>query len=268
VLNLEDVTERQKAFSELQEQARQLQQLTLELSQTEDRERKRLAEILHDDLQQLLAAAKFHVGILSRRAGRDGKSQEMVGQVEAMLVEAIEKSRSLSHELSPPGLFKSDLRETFEWLARQVQTKHGLTVCLDTRERIELPSEALRAILYKAAQEMLFNVVKHAKVTKATLRLRHRGGQVWLSVSDRGLGFDPKEPGHTGGFGLLSIRERVKLLGGHMKVRSAKGKGSIFIITIPDSQPQTTPPASIAIGSVPRHDSRDESGQYSAARAL
>ena len=68
VLNLEDVTERQKAFSELQEQARQLQQLTLELSQTEDRERKRLAEILHDDLQQLLAAAKFHVGLLSRRA--------------------------------------------------------------------------------------------------------------------------------------------------------------------------------------------------------
>jgi PAS domain S-box-containing protein len=268
VLNLEDVTERQKAFSELQEQARQLQQLTLELSQTEDRERKHLAEILHDDLQQLLAAAKFHVGLLSRRAGGDEELLEMVGQVKAMLVEAIEKSRSLSHELSPPGLSKSDPHETFEWLTQQFQTKHGLTVSLDACERIELPSEPLRAILYKAAQEMLFNVVKHAGVTEARLRLRRRGGYICLSVSDRGRGFDPKGPGRTGGFGLLSIRERVKLLGGRMKVRSAKGRGSTFLIVVPDSQPQITQPKSIAIQSVPRHDPRAESGQYSAAGAL
>jgi len=267
VLNLEDVTERQKAFTELQEQARQLQQLTLELSQTEDRERKRLAEILHDDLQQLLAAAKFNVGLLGRRAGDDKELLEMVGQVKAMLVEAIEKSRSLSHELSPPGLSKSDLHEAFEWLAQQFQTKHGLTVFLDARKGIELPSEPLRAILYKAAQEMLFNVVKHAGIMEARLRLRRRGRYVCLSVSDRGRGFDLKDPGRTGGFGLLSIRERVKLLGGRMRVRSAKGKGSTFLIVVPDSQPQMTQPKNIAIQSIPRHDPWAESGQYSAAGA-
>ncbi len=267
VLNLEDVTERQEAFFELQERTLQLQQLTLELSQTEDRERKHLAEILHDDLQQLLAAAKFHVGLLSRRARGDEELLEMVGQVKAMLVEAIEKSRSLSHELSPPGLSKSDLHETFEWLAQQFQTKHGLTVFLDACEGIELPSEPLRAILYKAAQEMLFNVVKHAGVTEATLRLRRRGGYICLSVSDRGRGFNPEEPGRTGGFGLLSIRERVKLLGGRMKIRSAKGKGSTFLIIVPDSQPQMTQPKNITIQSVPRHDPWAESGRYSAAGA-
>ncbi len=267
VLNLEDVTERQKAFSELQERTRQLQQLTLELSQTEDRERKHLAEILHDDLQQLLAAAKFHVGLLSRRASGDEESLEMVGQVKAMLVEAIEKSRSLSHELSPPGLSKSDLHEAFEWLAQQFQTKHGLTVSLDACEGIELPSEPVRAILYKVAQEMLFNVVKHAGIMEARLRLRRRGGYICLSVSDRGRGFDLKDPGRTGGFGLLSIRERVKLLGGRMKVRSTKGKGSTFLIIIPDSQPQMTQPKNIAIQSIPRHDPWAESGQYSAAGA-
>jgi PAS domain S-box-containing protein len=240
VLNLENVTERQKAFFELQERAHQLQQLTLELSQTEVRERKRLAEILHDDLQQLLAAAKFHVGLLSRHAKDDKESLEIAGQVKAMLVEAIEKSRSLSHELSPPGLSNSDLQGTFEWLAQQMQTKHGLTVHVDVRERAELRSEPLKTLLYKAAQEMLFNVIKHAGVREARLRLRRRGGSICLSVSDKGQGFDPQEPGHTGGFGLLSTRERVKLLGGRMEGRSTKGKGSTFRIVIPDSQPQKT----------------------------
>jgi len=250
VLNLENVTEQQKAFSELQEQARQLQQLTLELSETEDRERKRLAEILHDDLQQLLAAAKFHVGLLRRRARGDGELLEIAGQAQAILVEAIEKSRSLSHELSPPGLAHNDLGEAFEWLAQQMWRKHGLTVRLDIRERIELQSEPLKTLLYKSAQEILFNVIKHAGVSEARLRLRRRGGSICLSVSDRGRGFDPKEPGRTGGFGLLSIRERVKLLGGRMKVRSAKGKGSTFLIVVPDSQPQTTPAKDFTVETV------------------
>ena len=244
VLNLEDVTELQKAFVELQERTRQLQQLTLELSQAEDRERKRLAGILHDDLQQLLAAAKFHLGLLSKHAKGDadihGEILEMAGQVREMLQEAIDKSRSLSHELSPPGLSESNLCETFAWLAQQFQTKHGLTVHLDACDEIELPSEPLKAVLYKAAQEMLFNVVKHAQVTEARLRLRRRNGYICLSVSDRGQGFDPQRRGRTGGFGLLGIRERVKLLGGRMRARSAKGKGSTFLITVPASQPQTT----------------------------
>jgi PAS domain S-box-containing protein len=244
VLNLEDVTERQRAFSELQERARQLQQLTLELSQTEDRERQRLAEILHDDLQQLLAAAKFHLGLLSNCAKSDTETQgeilAMAGEVREMLQEAINKSRSLSHELSPPGLSHNDLQEAFEWLAQQFQRKHGLTVHLDTGEGGELPSEPLRAILYKAAQEMLFNVIKHAGVREAKLRLRRRGGSICLSVSDKGQGFDAEEPGRTGGFGLLSIRERVKLLGGRVKVRSTRGKGSTFLIVVPDSQPPAT----------------------------
>ena len=235
VLNLEDVTEREKAFSEMQERARQLQRLTLELSQTEDRERERLAEILHDDLQQLLAAAKFHLGLLNRRITPDAQSQEIAALVKDLLKQAIDQSRSLSHELSPPVLSHGDLRETFEWLARQVQAKHGLTVHLNVGGGIELPS-TLKSLLYKAAQELLFNVVKHAGVREARLRLRHRCGYVCLSVSDKGRGFDTRERDKAGGFGLLSVRERIKLLGGRLKVRSTKGKGSTFLIVVPDGQ--------------------------------
>jgi len=239
VLNLEDVTERQKAFFELQEQARQLQRLTLELSQTEDRERQHLAEILHDDLQQLLAAAKFHLGLLNSRITQDAPSQKIAVLVKDLLKQAIDQSRSLSHELSPPVLSHGDLRETFGWLACQVHAKHGLTVHLDVGGGIELPS-TLKSLLYKAAQELLFNVVKHAGVREARLRLRHRRGYVCLSVSDQGRGFDTQEFDQARGLGLLRVREQIKFLGGRLKVRSTQGGGSLFIIAVPNSPPQTT----------------------------
>jgi PAS domain S-box-containing protein len=235
VFNLEDVTERQTAFQELERRARQLQKLTLELSQAEDRERKRLAEILHDDLQQQLAATKFHLGILSNRVKKDRTMHELTARLHDMLREAIEKSRSLSHELSPAVLYQNDLGATLEWLGRQVQTKHGLTVHVEVRGRIDSPSEPLKAFLYKAAQEVLFNVVKHARTKEATLRLQRMHEEIWLTISDKGEGFDPQVLNQTSGFGLLSIRERVELLGGRMKIKSSVSKGSTFLIAIPDA---------------------------------
>jgi two-component system CheB/CheR fusion protein len=153
-----------------------------------------------------------------------------------LLIDAIAKSRSLSHELSAPALSQTNLCEAFEWLAQEMQTKHGFTVHLDMGERIELASEPLRVLLYKAAQESLFNVIKHAGVHEAKLRLRHHRGRIRLSVSDAGRGFNPTEPGYNLGFGLLSIRERVGCLGGRLKIRSAVGKGSIFLVAVPDSE--------------------------------
>jgi PAS domain S-box-containing protein len=251
VFNLEDVTERQKAFQELQHRARQLQKLTLELSQAEDRERKRLAEVLHDDLQQQLAATKFHLGILSNRVESGDALQEIVVRLHDMLREAIEKSRNLSHELSPAVLYQNDLGETLEWLGRQVQTKHGLTVHVEVRGRIDSPSEPLKAFLYKAAQEILFNVVKHARTKEATVRLQRMHDEIWLTISDKGQGFDPRVLSRTSGFGLLSIRERVELLGGRMKIKSAAGRGSAFLIAVPAAEmPEMAESGTSAAGAV------------------
>ena len=175
VLSLDDVTEQQKAVHELEHRTRQLQKLALELSEAEDRERRRLAEILHDDLQQTLAAAKFQSGVLDGRIRGDENSVEIVGQVQQMLKDAIEKSRSLSHELGPALLSQSSLSDTFAWLAQQMESKHGLVVHLETRGSTESYSEPVRTFLYRAAREILFNVVKHATVSEAQLRLRRCG---------------------------------------------------------------------------------------------
>jgi PAS domain S-box-containing protein len=225
--------------AQLEHRARQLQRLTLELSEAEDRERRHLAEILHDDLQQQLAAAKFHLSLLSNRAKSDPTQQMMIGQVDRMLMDAIQKSRNLSHELSPAVLYQGGLPDALHWLAEQVQTKHGLVVAVDAFGEVPVASDALKTFLYRTAQELLFNVVKHARTNQARIRIRRLGRCICLSVSDRGRGFDPQDLRETAGFGLLSIRERIGLLGGRMKIRSAPGHGATFHIIVPDGREET-----------------------------
>ncbi len=212
-----------------------LRHLTLELSQAEDRERKRIADILHEDVQQTLAAAKFHLSLLDEPRPVE-EAAEIVGQVKHMLKEAIEKSRHLSHELSP-ALYQVELIEILNWLARHMQEKHGLTVRVEAHGPVDSPSEPLKAFLYKVAQELLFNVVKHAGVREARLRVRRMGQSLYLSVIDQGWGFDPQKLERAAGFGLLGIRERVQSLGGRMKIKSAPGAGSRFLIAVPYELP-------------------------------
>lgn len=221
--------------AELTQRAHQLQRLTAELSQAEERERERLAEFLHDDLQQVLAGAKFHLSLLNSRARGDERLLEIVEQVRRMLKEAIEKSRSLSHELGPPALYHGSLEDTFEWLAHQMGRKQGLIVHLEMHGRIGSSSEPVRSLVYRAAQEILFNIVKHAGVRDARLRLQRVRDELWLTISDKGRGFEPASLAQTAGFGLLSIRERVELLGGRMRIKSAPGKGSTFLIILPEA---------------------------------
>ncbi|MFH1144316.1 MAG: PAS domain-containing protein [Candidatus Eisenbacteria bacterium] len=236
VLNIEDVTPQQNAYHELEHRARQLQIMALDLSQAEDRERRRLAEILHDDLQQVLVAARFHLGLLDRRAGENAPIHAAVADLDRLLKEAIDKSRSLSHELSPAVLYQGSLSETFHWLARQMESRYGLTLQIDARGTVDTRSEALRAFLYRAVLEMLFNVVKHAGVKDARLRIRRHGNVLRLAVCDDGHGFDPRAIGKTGGLGLLGIRERIQLLGGRMRISSAPGRGSRLLFSVPDPQ--------------------------------
>lgn len=220
----------------LHQKARDLRKLSLQLGEAEERERRRLAIILHDDIQQLMAGAKFHLGILARHLKDDDTATEMAKGLDDLLKEAVEKSRSLSHELSPALLNQNDLGEMFRWLADHVENRQGLTVDV-VSDRVPLRSERLKLFFYKAVQELLFNVVKHAKVGQARIRVRRRGRYVCVLISDRGRGFDPQAISDSGGFGLSSMCERVRLLGGRMQIRSVIGAGSRFLLAVPDSEP-------------------------------
>ncbi|MGE5294720.1 MAG: ATP-binding protein [Solirubrobacterales bacterium] len=254
--------------AELENRTRQLQKLALELLQTEDRERKRLADILHDDLQQQLAAAKFHLGRLASRIHGDASLREGIDQVAVIIKDAIEESRSLSHQLGPAALYHGAFGEAIEWLANQVQAKHGLVVHVEVHGPVDGASDSIKVFLFRTAQEILFNIVKHAEVTEATVRLRLRHGQLWLTVWDRGRGFDPTALGRTGGSGLSSIRERVELLGGRMKIRSAPSRGSTFLIAVPNGDPSVmvaaVEPVRTGAGRPARADKEERSSQTDA----
>ena len=226
--------------AQLEHRARQLQKLTLELSQAEDRERQRIAAFLHEDLQQEIAGARFHLNLLKDWAKHDPQ-RELVEETDRALKKALQESRSLSQDLSPAVLHMNDLRDALEWLAGRMRVQHGLTVHLIACGDVVLPAEGLATFLFRAAQEMLFNVVKHARVNEATVRVRRLGRYVCLRVSDEGRGFDPQELKETAGLGLLSIRERVELLGGRMTIKSVIGGGSRFHIVVPDGPPFVAP---------------------------
>jgi len=187
-------------------------------------------------LQQIIAGAKFQLTVLRNRVKHDASVQAIGSHIDEMLREAVERSRTLSHELSPAVLHHSDLTEALGWLARQIKAKHGLVVHVRADGPADLESEAVGSFLYKAAQELLFNVAKHARVKEAQLRVRRHGSYVCVSVSDRGRGFDPQGLRQTAGFGLLSIRERIELLGGRMKIKSAEGRGSTFFVVVPNRE--------------------------------
>ena len=217
------------------ERTAQLRQLSLDLVKAEQREREKLARTLHDGLQQLLAAAKMHLA--AHTMDNDGAQQELE-QVRALLDESIDAARNLSVELAPPILFTEGLVRALEWLAGWMKNKHGLDVEIWADEGLTGPDiEKIRTFLYQLANELLFNVVKHSGVRRATLELRCRNaGHVWLIVSDEGKGFkrDDSEVGRShGGWGLPMLSERVKAMGGRLEIGAGEHGGARVEVNVP-----------------------------------
>ncbi len=238
-----DLTEHKQHTRALQERAKQLQRLTSEVVLAEQRERRRLASILHDHLQQLLVGAKFGLNVLHRQVDEGGK--KAVDQVDDLLDQAISASRSLSVELSPPILHEAGLAAGLDWLARWMHEKHGLNVDLHADKELVVPREDVRLLLFQSVRELLLNVVKHAKVTTAIVELtRHDAKNLHVVVADSGVGFDPTQAFTCdlvdGGLGLYSIRERMTMMGGSVEIESSPGAGSRFVLIAPiDQKPHT-----------------------------
>jgi PAS domain S-box-containing protein len=221
----------------LRRQAEQLRALASQLSRTEQRERKRLATILHDHIQQLIVAAQMQVGQLARAA--DGSRLRAPAEAASqVLKEALEASRSLTVELSPPVLRDAGLIGGLNWLATRMRERHGLAVRLRADTATEPADDEVRFLLFECARELLLNVSKHAGVTQAEMTLlRCAPGEIRLIVSDTGQGFDPAVLQHIEPqamtFGLFSIRERLAYIGGRMDIESAPQRGTRVTLVVP-----------------------------------
>lgn len=216
--------------------AQQLRLLASELTKAEERERRRLAQMLHDDLQQMLVAARMHIGAISPTIA-PARMLELMRHVDDLLDRSITLSRNLTSRASPPVLYDAGLAPALEWLGRQVEEEHDLEVEVECDESAQPQSQDTRVLLYQACRELLFNVVKHAETKRCKLAMHHAGGgSVQVSVCDEGKGFDAdrtKEVGKGDGFGLFSIRERLELIGGRMEIESIAGQGTCVRLYAP-----------------------------------
>jgi signal transduction histidine kinase len=236
----ERIMERTEKLIRFQEQ---LRALATELNLTEQRERKRLAMDLHDHLQQLLVLGKLKLHQGKESAQGIPACLDVLEQVDDLLSEACDYTRTLVAELSPPVLRGYGLAAALQWLGDYMQ-KHNLTVTVNVPEIDDfgLPEDQVM-LLFQSVRELLINASKYAGTGAATVTLELRDRHLRIDVSDEGAGFDVAaaaagDAGTSVGassskFGLFSIRERMKALGGSFDIESAPGKGVRATLTLP-----------------------------------
>ncbi len=214
-----------------------LRALASDLTLTEQRERRRLATELHDYLAQLVVASRIRLGQVIPSI-QDATASAALSNVDSMLNEALTYTRSLVAELSPHILYQFGLSQSLVWLGEQMK-QHGLEVAVNTAAQpFTLPDDQA-ILLFQSVRELLFNVIKHAKIDRAciTINVEEDRRQLGICVEDEGTGFDVTELTTSKNtrckFGLLSIRERMELLGGECELSSVPGGGTVAILRLP-----------------------------------
>jgi signal transduction histidine kinase len=223
--------------AEAVERAQKLRLLSAELSLAEERERRRIAQVLHDDLQQMLMAARLHLRTLDGTENA-AKRSGIIRRIQNMLERSFNSARSLSVELSPPVLHDHGLAAALEWLAAQARKHHGAKVSVEAVPSANPKAIDVRVFLFQAVRELLLNAVKHAAGSPVHIMMKGIGlGKLRVIVSDRGPGFDParldRQGIQLGGLGLFNIRERMASFGGTLRIDSAPGHGTRITLVAP-----------------------------------
>ncbi len=247
--NLNETLEQRvsERMAESRHLADQLRALAVELSQVEQRERKRLANILHDHIQQLLVAARLQLNMVTRNLCVE-EEQAKLKEVDSILQEIIKASRSLTVELSPPALQGAGLVGGLKWLADHMAEMNQFIVHLQLDNNAEPETEEIRFLLFECIRELLFNAFKHSGAHEARVALiRMNDNQARIMVQDNGRGFDQGELKNRGPneltFGLFSIQQRLAHFGGRMEINTSPGQGTLvtLFLTIGDSKTTSEP---------------------------
>jgi PAS domain S-box-containing protein len=225
------------AHKEMEERLRESlvhQKVAREVLDSQERERKRIAGELHDDLGQnlLLVKNKLLLGLRASAQGADpsGTIQDAI----ALVSQSLQAVRDISHNLRPHQLDELGLGKSIEGMVRRACTASGLAFDTDIRPVDGLLEPDSEINLYRIAQESLNNVLKHAGASKVRVTLGQAKGKVTLKVQDDGCGFDPGAPRHQEeSMGLMVMSERARMLGGILDVHPRQGGGTTLAVAVP-----------------------------------
>lgn len=240
-----DITKRKQAeialkknVIQIQNYQKKLKSLNTEITLIEERERRRIAENLHDSLGQTLSLAFMKLSSIVDMEHSEHVKNVIDGTSE-LLDKAIAESRSLTYDLSPPILYELGLIPAIKWKLEQIRAKNKIETRLNGEDqKIYLPKE-FNIFLYRIVSELLTNTIKHAKAELIEINIRKGEKIYYITVQDNGLGFDTtaeRKANKKGGFGLLSIIERLDNIKGQFKIESKLGKGTTATIAVPYSE--------------------------------
>jgi signal transduction histidine kinase len=219
------------------EQAEKLRLLSTQLSLAEEAERRRIADMLHEDLQQLLVVARMQLAALCRT--RDANQREPIArEIADVLERSFKLTRSLSAELAPPVLYEHGLAAALEWLAAETRKNYIMEVIVEADPLANPKAADVRIFLFRAVRELLLNSVKHAGGSAVHITMQHRRpDKVRIIVADDGPGFDPNSLNNmrtdSQTVGLVNIRERASSFGGKFHINSGAKRGTRITLLLP-----------------------------------
>jgi len=234
LLALEDITELKKKEEAICNYQEKLRLLSLKLAKTEEVQRHKIAAFLHDQIGQKLALAKIELGALLESAADVKMVKNQMKKLHELITETIKDTRKLTFELIPPVLFELGFQRSLQWLTDQYREQHNIQCDFTDHSRSVPLAADLSSVLFQAVKELLLNSLKHAQADRVKVAVRREGNRIQVSVEDDGVGFDiseaqPYSP-QKGGFGLFSIRERLRDFDGRLEIQSERGKGTKVVL--------------------------------------
>ncbi len=231
-----DITELKQTEEKLRSYQEQLRSLTLELTLVEERQRRHIAIELHDNIGQTLAYCNTKLREV-RASPTLINLNKSLDEINSLLEQTIQYTKSLSVELGTPILYEVGLEAAVKWLGNQFQQRHGLVFYFEDDGKPKPLVDETRFLLYQAVHELLINAIKHGQARSIKVSIKRDYKNIILNVEDDGIGFDISKiepyPDKIGGFGLFSIRERLKYLGGYLKVESKADHGTRVMLVLP-----------------------------------
>jgi ligand-binding sensor domain-containing protein/signal transduction histidine kinase len=228
-----EIAERKRVEETLRENNRQIQDLAGRLITAQEVERRRIARELHDDVNQQLAALSVSLGLLKRAPSSDVLPGNELAGLQQRAIEVSEAIRHLSHELHPALLQHAGLVAALRGHCAEFGGLHKIDVIFHADDGLETIPRDEALCLYRIAQEALRNTARYAEARRVHVSLTRQDAIVELRIADDGRGFDLEEARRRGGLGLISIDERVRLVGGQVLIASERGHGTVIEARVP-----------------------------------
>jgi PAS domain S-box-containing protein len=232
--NVIDTTERKLVETAIKKSEEQLRNLTTYLQRVGEIERTNIAREIHDELGQTLTVLKMDLSWLRKRLPEDQISvRERTDTMSQLINRTIQTVKKISTALRPGLLDDLGLAAAIEWQAEEFQQRTGIR-CNITIEPKDITFDKDRnTAIFRILQETLTNVARHAEASGVKVSLKQRDGQIELKVRDNGKGITEEQISNPKSFGLIGIRERVKIFGGSNMMKGIANKGTVMTVKIP-----------------------------------